>query len=388
MAPEHQNKYWVIGFKIGSAPDPLDTDRIIHLPTSFDFLVDDVVIKKVRNEIWYGVNDVDHVIMLDKPVEVGLSIGLHINSRDVGFSSYVSLDKWEPIFGLESFRSDVPFIGEFKAIPYLNGHALIEGIDYNIISIKDPAVTDGSAHVTGTELVITNALYLKESDNNLEVIITRNRTIGEYAGYLTSDIITPYGSNPFWFDNLSILTIDGHHAMNTSTKFGQVSVDMDDYRDGAVCNTRTHVPKTAQLTLDKYGDATQDEERMLQLVRYFGEPNPTGPPILLMTHSHRIVSIFLATVIHAQLNGDIDLIYDPDPAAIEAQLFAYAHIKEHDLVFTEDSVIELAYIDVQTTYVETIVESTLLYRTIKSLTDYLLKDVVDHRRYDHEPPVS
>jgi len=326
--------------------------------------------------------------MLDNPVVVNSTMDLIINSKEVGYSNYVSIDKWEPIFGFSNFISHVPYIGDFKIIAYLNGYELVEGIDFNIVSTKDDSVLNDAEHIVGTEFVLTNVSYLKPSGNSLEILNVRDKSFGTDGSYLKAPVVSDLTNHPFWFDNLSMVIADGLSVKNESTKFGEIELSMTTNRHGAVVASRTLIPKAVQVILDKYRTSEDDDDILGRLTEYFATVDPIGPPILMLPYSHRVISLYISAIVHAALSGDIVLTADPDPDAIADEASEFAYLKEHDLIFKEDSLIDLDFVDVQASYVDILVGNSVLYRAIHALLQKTIDDTVLHRRYDHEDPIT
>jgi hypothetical protein len=383
----HESTYYMTGFKIGNADTTdlsgLNLATIADLPTDFDILVDGVVVHSVRNEAWFGNIQTIHTHFLTIPIIVNSSITIRVIGSATG--SYMAFDLFEPIFTEPEFAGQIPLLNNVTVIPYLNGRELVEGVDFELTEVQDPAVTNGDPHLSGRQLVITNASYLWTINNKLVLLITRNIVEGKISGFLRRDQLDDTLSTALWFDELSTVSVDGYSTKNISEDYGSVAVDVDAHRNGGLYGTRTLIPNTGKEFVDCF-HVNDDKPVIDLLVEYFAQFNLESPPILLIPYSHRLVSPYLAIISRDMINGVLEADYLVDDQDFLDQFVDYDYLKPMDMILLGGVQIDLDFIDVQSTYVEQTSTSTILYRVLHRLAELTLpEDNVVHGRYDHEP---
>lgn len=252
LAPANQGNYWLIGYRIGAMPNMSDALRASELPINWQVRVDGNLVDAVTNEWWYLNPEIVHTHMLATPVLVNTDIEFSISSIQTDGVFQLQTDMFEPIFSDAAETIDVPYLGDITCIPYLNGKELVNGVDYHLADIQYSAMS-GTPHLAGRQLVITNAAYLKESGNKLELLICHNDVDGEVQGFLQRSWLGDINASTRWFNELSQVVVDGLVTENISPLFGTIQVPSPDVIDS---NMKAFFPLDADYANDKTGSYT------------------------------------------------------------------------------------------------------------------------------------
>ena len=269
---------------------------------------------------------------------------------------------------------------------YLNGKQLVTGIDY----------MDFQVYPEGPfEPTIQNIGYLKEEDNLLEAILTTDRRIGTAKGFVLGNKIAWDGVSPFWFDNLSILSVNGKVVSDFMFDYSGLYLS-DAYDNGALFLVRTNVPSSV-LDLIEFPEALSDDDAKLKVIRaYFDTLAMSRPYRALIPNEHKIYSTYLLKILKDYFDGEVDFtIYDesgrlltPDEfKSVNMEMLAqYEDIKEYDVVFTTEhegiTTDNLRFVDIYPIYHNLHVRSNLMKRKVAYLMEALLPaDYIRHREH-------
>jgi len=230
LAEDNYDTYWLIGYRIGAMPNMHDALRASQMPINWQVRVDGNLVDAVSNEWWYLNPEVVHTHMLATPVLVSTNIEFLLMSVQTPGAFQIQTDLFEPIFSDSAESVNIPYLGNLSCIPYLNGKELVKNVDYHLADILADSMGT-TPHLCGRQLVVTNAAYLKESGNKMELILTYNSVEGELQGFLEKSYLGEQNANPRWFEELSQVVVDGLIAENISTMFGTVQVPSPDVID-------------------------------------------------------------------------------------------------------------------------------------------------------------
>lgn len=260
----------------------------------------------------------------------------------------------------------INLVGQIVYLVYLNGRCLTEGLDYIV-----------AKHMIGqreicSEIVLQNVSFLEET-NRVEVYGVRGEARGYLRGFVSGNIVTAPGQAPFWFDNLSMLFVDGLAVCKLESVFGQVFLRSTDHRNGAAYLLRTLVSAGAINTMDKYRTDI-DTDRLLRLRDYFVDMEEPEPGIDVIPYSHNIFSIYTNSIVRDYLKKvdgkrvlDIELLTS-DVQFLE-QFSSYDWLKKYDAVFGEQN---FDYIDAYPMFHRTSTDDPTEYHTLM----YLFKKVL------------
>lgn len=224
LDPTIQGNYYLIGYRIGAMPNMGDAARAAAMPINWQVRVDGILKDSVTNEWWYQNPEVVHTHMLLTPVLVNTEIEFSLSGIQTSGAFQIQTDLFEPIFSSALENTVIPYLGKLTCIPYLNGKELVKDIDYYLADIQYDG--EPNPHMCGRQLVINNAAYLEESDNILEVILTYCDVDGKTEGYVEDEYLNDLGQYPRWYDQLSILAVEGSVTENTSTLFGTIQIPL------------------------------------------------------------------------------------------------------------------------------------------------------------------
>ncbi len=338
-------------------------------------------------------------------------------------------DKWDLISTgtmMQSETIDLPILGDVSYLVFLNGRQLIQNLDYTILESK------AGNNLMRRELIIQNLIWLVKT-NKVEVYAIRATTRGYQNGYVTGEQVSNFGESPFWFDNLSVLTVDGKVQSQFESFFGQVFIRSTGHRNGACYLQRSLIPNTAVDLIEKYRN-DNDLSRLERLRAYFVGWNEDDIERIVIPHSHAIYSIYLNSIIRDFLRSDsdpakytvttdkffrssvdyytksgnnfvkynvpsnlmdtpipenvtyynkFDIVMYRDKAMFEDQFSAYKWLKNIDTVYMKQ---DLRYLDAYPMYHRARSNNKLVYRKLKYLFEMLLpaddvkyKDVINEQ---------
>ncbi len=264
---------------------------------------------------------------------------------------------------------ELPLVGDVTFLVFLNGRCLSEDLDYVIYTTKV------GNDLVRRELIIQNLTWLKQS-NRIEVYAVRAAVRGYTKGYVSGSQVTNVGESPFWFDHLSVLTVDGSVISNFDSFFGQIFVKSTGHRNGASYLQRSLIPNTAVELIEKYRTDT-DLVRLTRLRDYFLGANEDPIERVVVPHSHAIFSIYLNSIVRDFLSGNLTFDMHADEVIFKDQFAAYEWLKSIDAAYKKQ---DLRYLDIYPMYHRTTTNTTLTYRKLKYLFKMLLpKDSVQYK---------
>lgn len=265
-----------------------------------------------------------------------------------------------------NINTQVPLLGNFKAMVFLNGKTLIDGIDYNLGKYKSDMNQPAFY-----EVILQNVSYLKKEANYLEVYITKDIVLDVSTGFVTGSQINYVGDATYWFDNISMLSIDGNAIAFPKEFAGLITIDTNTNRNGAPYGIRTIIPQEAYDYVNIYRSDT-DTARLLNLRDYFYHRHPLESGIVVIPCSHNVYSVFLTTILNDVLSGTKLLTYIADPTTMLRQVKEYSWLKAYDIVFTT-SEYDLRYLDIYPTFRRNETTDRNIYRCLTHLMNCALQ---------------
>ena len=271
----------------------------------------------------------------------------------------------------DTVSTTVPLLGTTLCpFVFLNGKLLADGVDYKLRTIKD-----SSNNPAFSQVVVQNINYIKSSGNTLEVYLSRDSIAEAHIGFMTSNVITGIGDVMLWFDETSMLSVDGKVVKDVEVATGQVSIS-ESYgqRVGAVYDIKTIFCNQAVEFANQYSTDT-DTTRLQVLRDYFSRYDTTTSGTIVLPYSHKIYSVFLNNIIRDVLAGTKVIGYEPDLTKVLNQVSEYFYLRDLDIVYTES--LDIRFVDYHPSYQKLLVEGTPLYRALYQLkTAALVADTI------------
>ena len=276
---------------------------------------------------------------------------------------YLGNGMWNPMSDVDNFPRE-------SEIVFLNDKSLIRGLDYTMEGYRYPN------RRYGAQVYVQNVSYLKRK-NDISVILTDQKTLSHQRGFLTGNIVTWNHQNPFWFDELSIMTIDGRVCSNLIHEFGTITIN-DTHDNGVPYEYRMSVSsRVADILNDT--DKSEDDERLRIIQAYFDSRYKFPDHITIVKHPHRIYSLYLEQIISDFMQPygfDFQLLASQQ--LFEEQFAAYTEWKKRDVAFNL-SELDLMYVDVSPTYNTLQISNGFQYHKLKELIRRLMPK--DAHRY-------
>ena len=289
----------------------------------------------------------------------------------------VSEDSWRAISSgpimasLEEDEDEFPILGDCTILVFLNGRQLTENLDFVVFESKT------SGNLIKREVVLQNLIWL-EKTNRIEIYAVRATTRGIQKGYVSGNQVASAGESPFWFDNLSLLVVDGKTISDFESFFGQLFIRSLGHRNGACYLQRSIIPSTAIDIIEKYRN-DNDLDRLTRLRAYFVGANEDPKQRIVIPYSHAIFSTYLNSIVRDTVDEDNSFDFEmyEDPEVFEYQFRAYAWLKEIDAAYMRQ---DLRYLDIYPMYHRFRSKNKLLYKKLKYLFKMLLPtDSIQHK---------
>ena len=290
------------------------------------------------------------IAIVDGPVALEDAASVDITTESTG---YLGKELWtEPAKTLDNEPLDSELI-------FLNGHRLIRGLDYTMDGYKP------GNHHTGARLFLQNVSYLRQH-SDFQAIRSNTTTLSNQRGFLKGRIIYWNHQNPFWFDELSILTIGGKVCANIIHEFGTITLtDGKDYGNERDFMTMNHTGgydngspfefrmSVATKVKDLVGDYHQDEDnRKIEMIKAYYDAKFKKPDyITIVKRSHKIYSLYTEQIVTDYVtNPRFDFSVDmPSRKLFDEQFEGFTAWKARDVVFNL-SPEDLKYVDVYPLY--------------------------------------
>lgn len=277
-----------------------------------------------------------------------------------------------------------------SAIVFLNNNSLVHNLDYRLDGYdKRPG-----EELDPAELYVQNVSYVTEHDNVISTIRSQVSLINAYAGFMIGDDIMVWGGeDPYFFEGLSMIAIDGIVCSHFVSTLGAIKVtDTDNHRNGAPFEIRTMVSTRALELLEDYRrdgseeDTTGDLYRLECLKDYFSIHSAVPEYRSFVEYSHKIYSIYLEKIFSDLMNDTGKSIAQLIPTGkSDEQLIAYYQGKykdlyDKDIVFQNIRPSDLKYVDLYMSYHRFRVNDREEYALLARLARVLLpEDLIKHK---------
>lgn len=379
-------------------PNPkykLTTDTSPVANKKYFILVDGEYVEAQVAEFEEGVEYYEEYVVLDASNHM-----FDLDEFDDGEADGVANYAFRPI---GSAADEMKFLN--TELIYLNGKQLVPGIDYT--GFEQYGVMSGKS-VTP---IIQNVQYLANFDvnsdkhNHVNFTSTTDVTIGSAKGFVVGNWIAWDGVSPFWFDNLSLLTVGGRVCSNFSFKYSGIDISGETYQNGEPFMIRTLVPEMVIdiLSTDESLAAREaDIDRYSKLRVYFEYMSVGRGYRALIPYSHKVYSTYMLAIIRDLLDQVFDFEMYADKEAFLAQFNPssypsgdprkerceeYERVKKHDVTIMDENGYGLSpdnirFADVYPIYHNLNIGSRLLKRKIAYLTEMLSPaDAMRHREH-------
>lgn len=190
-----------------------------------------------------------------------------------------------------------------STLMFMNNKRLIPNLDYGLDQGQaEPA--SSTKPIYQTRPYIQNLGYIwdgtranqMQQDITLEYFRTCTTDINSQYGFLIGHTITWGGQAPFWFDELSALTIDGRVCSNYKHTLGMLEVSDKDHRNGAPYEIRTACSSRVVEIVGCQDEQAVDIQKIRE-IRAFFEVEALLPDMeTIIPHSHKIYSTYLEEI--------------------------------------------------------------------------------------------
>lgn len=255
------------------------------------------------------------VLVVDGSITKEDAAEFHINHAS---TYHIGKELWaDPITNVDNFPLD-------NELVFMNDRGLTRGLDYTMDGYKLPS------RRYGAKLYVQNISYLRPT-NKVSVIRTTQKMLSHRRGFITGNIVTWNNQNPFWFDELSIMTIDGNVCSNLIHEFGTISIK-DAHDNGSPFEFRMSVSSVIPKLLSNIS-LSEDNAKLDTLQKYFASKYEFPDHLTIVQHPHRLYSLYLEQIISDYFETSFDFQLVPSKELFEEQFDAYSEWKKRDVVF-------------------------------------------------------
>ena len=242
----------------------------------------------------------------------------------------------DPLFldlnmNIDGSTKTVPIYSTSNVIVFLNGRYLVEGVDFTIQEVKD--YNDNLAIKV---ICIQNVSWLDNKNNIVEYYVTSAHDENKKFGWVIDNVA--YIENKelaLYFPKMTSCHIEGYSEYDIADYGNRFKILDKEYRQGALFELRTSVPKFISEYLSRY-HINDDIERMEVLNEYFYGKTNDLPEKIILEESHVCYSTYTSAVIRDIINGNTKgLSYDPDEERMKDQVKNYEYLSKSDLVHEE-----------------------------------------------------
>ena len=251
-------------------------------------------------------------------------------SFDIDYHSTGILGKelWPTV---ESITEDLPTTHNFpldNELVFLNKRRLIRGLDYTM-----EGYNPGDFH-SGVKLYLQNVSWLQRH-SDYQLIRTNQTTLSNQRGWIRGNIIQWNHQNPFWFDELSVLTIGGRVCSNIVHELGTITIlDPQHHDNGLPYEFRMSVSTKVKKFLGDHGERT-DHDKLEQIKAYFDSRYRKPDFITMVKKAYKIYSLYTEAIITDYVTKpEFDFMLTPAKGTFEEQFVDYTDWKDRDVAFT------------------------------------------------------
>ena len=260
-----------------------------------------------------------------------------INQHSTGI---LGLDPWKTV---DDIRKDFPKncnIPLESETVFLNGRRLIRGLDYTM-----EGYNPDDFH-SGAKLYLQNVSYLKK-ESAYQIIRSNLSTLSHQRGWIRGNIIQWNHQNPFWFDELSVLTIGGKVCSRIVHELGTITItDPEAHDNGLPYEFRMSVSTKVKNLLGTYGEKT-DHDRLEVIKAYFDSKYRKPEFITMVKKAYKIYSLYTEAIVsdYVRPGSMFDFVLTPAKGTFEEQFVDYTDWKRRDVAFAM-SAEDLKYLDI------------------------------------------
>ncbi len=254
---------------------------------------------------------------------------------------------------------------------YLNGKYLIEGLDFTVQDVYNQY-----NEFTFKMIIVHNEEYLKSSNNIVEWIISSAEIENEVTGFVVNNQAFDKTQFALYFEEMSMCHIDGILEPDVIDKGSYLAIpDNGKHRQGAPFEIHTCVPHIAKEYLNEFHE-NDDIERIKIISEYLYGAREELTGIIVLDHSHRIYSSYVAMIIRDVWNGTlVGISFDPDVSKMISQLAPY-----YNYIYKTDIVVQAKYdiefVDANPTYSNLPVLGPDVYKALTHFIKYVMPE--DH----------
>ena len=222
----------------------------------------------------------------------------------------------------------IPYINTDRTmLVYLNGRELTRSLDY-----QDYQINTNRNCIAGQFVILQNVDYLRVASNTFEVFTINERQVNLDTGFLTKNQTETIPSRMGYYDNLSMIFVDGYAQQYYDDHSYYVSIDQT-IRPGSPYKIRTLVPRCLDEILSQLVDV--DTGLQNTIARYVENQQDSATELVSIDRSHHIYSTFIQTITEQVLRGKLKVKLSWTDNQIRAKLASYLDMMEFDLAFNQ-----------------------------------------------------
>jgi len=281
-------------------------------------------------------------------------------------------DSQSLVFDLKKVTSDsnvlIPSMYYNTAEVYINGHRLVENVDYSIVH-EYGAQSD----ILSTLLMISNAEYISlTSSNNIVEVVFHGDTVGSFdSGYVIDNKLTRKSTPAFWEKQCSRIFVDGK-LTDGFTEVGNTLESESDLRDGGLFMIEWNMPYSA-LKLLKSTSSSDDRSLKAKIDILLGLVQQVYPDTTVIDHVYKLYSPFLAQVGYDVMKGNLTIVNEPSTDAFLRQFAKYKILVDNDPVLgASNTAVDRRFVDINAHYTNISTEDPTDMLSIQRLDSLVL----------------
>lgn len=187
-------------------------------------------------------------------------------------------------------------------VVFMNGHRLTRGLDYTI-----EGYNGDDESIPECKLYLQNVSYLKQH-TEYQMLRTSMSTLSHQRGFLRGKIVQWNHQNPFWFDELSVMTIGGKVCSNLSHQLGTITITDGEHDNGLPYEFTMNVSSKIKKLIGDHGEDT-DRTRIEAIKAYFDSKYKKPDYITIVKKAHKIYSLYLEQIISTYVTDPSFMFY-------------------------------------------------------------------------------
>lgn len=312
---------------------------------------------------------IDEELVIVEGPQIAERVGKDEGYFDVDYSSvnYLGREVWRD--ANEKF-DNFPLDSE---LVFMNDKRLLKDLDYTMDGYGRESLR------AGAKLYIQNVEWLRKKHNHYSVLRSTQWPLNVQRGYLKGNIIHWNHSNPFWFDEISILTVDGDVCSDLLHDIGTITTKTK-YPNGTPFEVKISVAKRIVDAFGNHG-LREDTEKMLLIKEYYRKRNTIPDYQTMVRSAYKVYSIYTEMIITEYLRkgSEFDFELMASKEAFEEQFKQFSCWKERDVVFRFNKD-DFRYVDVYPLYNRLQIPDRYTYNKISQMVKMLLPpDSIRHK---------